>query len=65
ITPHTFRHYFVTTTLRATGNLAIAQRLARHENIQVTNRYTQLADEELDKAYYDIFEKDSKWKNDD
>jgi site-specific recombinase XerD len=65
ITPHTFRHYFVTTTLRVTGNLAIAQRLARHENIQVTNRYTQLTDEELDKAYYDIFEKDSRWRNDD
>lgn len=61
ITPHTFRHYFVTSTLRATGNLAIAQRLARHENIQVTDRYTQLTDDELDKAYYEVFEKDSKW----
>jgi len=61
ITPHTFRHYFVTSTLRATGNLAIAQRLARHENIQVTDRYTQLTDDELDKAYYEAFEKDSKW----
>lgn len=65
ITPHTFRHYFVTSTLRATGNLAIAQRLARHENIQVTNRYTQLTDAELDKAYYEIFEKNSKWRKDD
>jgi site-specific recombinase XerD len=62
ITPHTFRHYFVTSTLRGTGNLAIAQRLARHENIQVTDRYIQLTDEELDKAYYDVFERDSKWK---
>lgn len=63
ITPHTFRHYFVTSTLRGTGNLAIAQRLARHENIQVTDRYTQLSDEELDKAYYEVFERDSKWRN--
>lgn len=62
ITPHSFRHYFVTSTLRSTGNLAIAQRLARHENIQVTNRYTQLADEELDRAYHEAFEKDSKWR---
>lgn len=62
ITPHTFRHYFVTSTLRGTGNLAIAQRLARHENIQVTDRYTQLSDEELDKAYYEVFERDSKWR---
>ncbi len=62
ITPHTFRHYFVTSTLRGTGNLAVAQKLARHENIQVTERYAHLTDEELDKAYYDVFEKDSKWR---
>jgi integrase/recombinase XerC len=60
ITPHSFRHYFVTSVLRGTGNLAIAQKLARHENIQVTQGYTHLSDEELDKAYYDVFEKDSK-----
>ncbi len=59
ITPHSFRHYFVTSVLRGTGNLAIAQKLARHENIQVTQGYTHLSDEELDKAYYDVFEKDS------
>jgi integrase/recombinase XerC len=28
ITPHSFRHYFVTTVLRATGNLKLAQELA-------------------------------------
>ncbi|HRQ24812.1 MAG TPA: tyrosine-type recombinase/integrase, partial [Anaerolineales bacterium] len=32
ITPHSFRHYFVTTVLRGTGNLKIAQELARHKN---------------------------------
>lgn len=57
ITPHSFRHYFVTTVLRGTGNLKIAQELARHKNIQVTQRYTHLSDDELDKAYYDVFEK--------
>nr|MBP6210942.1 tyrosine-type recombinase/integrase [Anaerolineales bacterium] len=62
ITPHSFRHYFVTSVLRGTGNLALAQKLARHENIQVTERYTHLTNEELDKAYYDVFEKDTKWK---
>lgn len=61
ITPHSFRHYFVTATLRGTGNLAIAKKLARHENIAVTERYTHLSDEELDKAYHDVFEEDSKW----
>lgn len=60
ITPHSFRHYFVTSVLRGTGNLSMAQKLARHENIQVTQKYTHLSDEELDQAYYDVFEKDSK-----
>ncbi len=62
ITPHSFRHYFVTSVLRGTGNLAIAQKLARHENIQVTQGYIHLSDEELDKAYYEVFEKNSKWR---
>jgi len=57
ITPHSFRHYFVTSVLRGTGNLRFAQELARHKNIQVTQRYTHLSNDELDKAYYDVFEK--------
>jgi integrase len=57
ITPHSFRHYFVTTVLRSSGNLRYAQELARHKNIQVTQRYTHLSNDELDKAYYEIFEK--------
>lgn len=57
ITPHSFRHYFVTTVLRGSGNLKLAQELARHKNIQVTQRYTHLSNDELDKAYYEIFEK--------
>ena len=64
ITPHSFRHYFVTTVLRGTGKLKIAQELARHKNIQVTQRYTHLSDDELDKAYYDVFERDSKRNKD-
>lgn len=59
ITPHSFRHYFVTTVLRGSGNLKLAQELARHKNIQVTQRYTHLSNGELDKAYYEIFEKKS------
>lgn len=57
ITPHSFRHYFVSTILRASGNLKLAQALARHENIQITQRYAHLNDDELDKGYYEIFEK--------
>lgn len=57
ITPHSFRHYFVTVVLRASGNLKLAQELARHKNIAVTQRYAHLSDDELDRGYYDIFEK--------
>jgi site-specific recombinase XerD len=56
ITPHSFRHYFVTTVLQASGNLKLAQELARHKNIAVTQRYAHLSDDELDRGYYDIFE---------
>jgi site-specific recombinase XerD len=57
ISPHSFRHYFVTTVLRGTGgNLKMAQELARHRNIQVTQRYAHLSDDELDRGYYDVFE---------
>jgi integrase/recombinase XerC len=56
ITPHSFRHYFVTTVLRASGNLKLAQALARHTNIAVTQRYAHLSDDELDQGYYEIFD---------
>ncbi len=58
ITPHSFRHYFVTSVLRASGNLKLAQELARHQNIAVTQRYAHLSDEELDKGYWNIFNND-------
>ena len=57
ITPHAFRHYFVTAVLRGSGgNLKLAQELARHRNIAVTQRYAHLSDDELDRGYHDIFE---------
>jgi integrase/recombinase XerC len=56
ITPHSFRHYFVTRILISTGNLKLAQSLARHENIAVTQRYAHLSDDELDKGYWNVFE---------
>jgi integrase/recombinase XerC len=57
ITPHSFRHYFVTEVLRGSGNLKLAQELARHSNIQTTQKYAHLSDDELDRGYHDIFEK--------
>lgn len=57
ITPHSFRHFFVTEVLQGSGgNIKLAQKLARHKNIQVTQRYAHLSDDELDKGYYEIFE---------
>jgi site-specific recombinase XerD len=60
ITPHTFRHYFVTTALIGSGgNIKVAQELARHQNVQTTSRYAHLADTALDKDYYEIFEENN------
>jgi integrase/recombinase XerC len=58
ITPHSFRHYFVTRVLQASGNLKLAQELARHRNIAVTQRYAHLSDDELDKGYWNAIEGD-------
>jgi len=58
ITPHSFRHYFVTRAMRATGgNIHVVQRMARHESIQTTERYTHLTDEEVERAYHQVFNK--------
>ncbi len=56
ITPHSFRHYFVTRVLLSSGNLKLAQELARHRNIAVTQRYAHLSNDELDKGYWEVFE---------
>jgi len=56
ITPHSFRHYFVTRILQSSGNLKLAQELARHKNIAITQRYAHLSDRELDQGYFEVFE---------
>ncbi|MAT44488.1 MAG: hypothetical protein CL609_19310 [Anaerolineaceae bacterium] len=56
ITPHSFRHYFVTRVLQASGNLKLAQSLARHKNIAVTQRYAHINDDELDQGFHEIFD---------
>lgn len=53
---HDFRHYFVTMTYLAKGNLKLSQELARHENIATTNRYAHFGSE-TDVAYDEIFNK--------
>jgi len=55
ITPHTFRHYFVTMVLRGSGNLRLAQILARHQEISTTQLYAHLNDSEIDEQYWELF----------
>jgi site-specific recombinase XerD len=56
ITPHTFRHYFVTTVMRASGgDLKLAQEMARHADLSTTSRYAHLTDETVDRQYHEIF----------
>ena len=53
---HDFRHYFVTMTYMALGDLKMSQELARHESIATTNRYAHF-NTEAAKAYDEIFNK--------
>lgn len=56
ISPHTFRHYFVTTVLRKTsGDVEVAKRLARHADISTTMGYAHLSDDQLDQIYDEVF----------
>jgi site-specific recombinase XerD len=56
ITPHTFRHYFVTRAARH-HDILLAQHLARHESINTTSGYTHLTDIEIDYAYAEVFDR--------
>lgn len=58
ITPHSFRHYFVTMVLRGSGNLKLAQELARHSTVAITQRYAHLSDDELDKGYLETIDRE-------
>ena len=53
---HDLRHYFVTMTYLAMGNLKLSQELARHESINTTNRYAHFSNETA-RAYDEIFNK--------
>jgi len=51
---HDFRHYFVTVAVLASGDLKLAQELARHSDIRTTGRYAHL-DGKTDEKYNEIF----------
>jgi integrase/recombinase XerC len=59
ITPHSFRHFFVTRVARDQG-LLMAKQLARHESLQTTSGYTHLVDKEVDEAYKTVFDRDNR-----
>jgi len=44
---HSLRHTAITNVRRATGDIRIAQRVARHQNIGTTVRYEHASDQEL------------------
>jgi integrase len=56
ISPHTFRHRFVTRVLQKTGDLVITQKAARHRSPKVTLRYVHLADDEVSQAILEAVE---------
>lgn len=53
--PHVLRHRFVTEVWKRTGDLKKAQVAARHQNIQITQKYTHLSDEEQDEVHSQVF----------
>ncbi|HMM99843.1 MAG TPA: tyrosine-type recombinase/integrase [Anaerolineales bacterium] len=55
LTPHTFRHYFVTRVYQRTGDIVVTQELARHADIGTTKRYTHLTGD-LDTIYRNAME---------
>ncbi len=50
ITPHTLRHTFATDLLRDTKNLRIVQKTLGHVNLNTTQIYTHIVDDELEAA---------------
>lgn len=56
ITPHTFRHYRIDRARRQ-GGIILAQGVARHENLDTTQGYFHVDEEELDEGYFEMFDK--------
>jgi len=50
ITPHTLRHTFATDLYRETTNIRLTQKALGHANLQTTQIYTHIVDEELEEA---------------
>jgi len=50
ISPHSLRHTFATQLLRKTNNLRLVQKALGHENLETTQIYTHILDDELSDA---------------
>jgi integrase/recombinase XerC len=55
VTPHSFRHYFATKVLRATGDLAVTQDMLGHASPETTRIYTKLTAEDAKRAHRRTF----------
>lgn len=55
VTPHSFRHYFATRVLEATGDLGATQDLLGHASPTTTRIYAKLSSETLRKAHEKAF----------
>jgi integrase/recombinase XerC len=58
ITPHRFRHFLIDRA-RKQGGITLAKGLARHASIKTTEGYFHLTDEELDRGYKEMFNRES------
>jgi integrase len=54
-TTHSFRAGYITRIIEQTGNPKIAQKLARHRDIQTTLDYVGVSDKDIDEAINKIF----------
>jgi len=50
VSPHTLRHSFATDLLRQTNNLELVRRALGHANLQTTQIYVHLTDQDLEAA---------------
>jgi site-specific recombinase XerD len=55
VTPHSFRHYFATKVLRATGDLAVTQDMLGHASPETTRIYAKLTAEDAKRAHRRTF----------
>lgn len=59
ISPHKFRHYFVTSVYREYKDIVLAKELARHDDIATTDRYAHLSRDEIKAKYREMYNRTS------